>query len=377
MYFKPHKINLVFLGLTFIANLSSSFALAEGDISENAISIPSENLLGGDGSGGGGTHSCLTYSLDKQGHKIIKSGTSELYDLYEARVAHGYNLVNSTGKTANELLNDAMMKIYTANPVYAGAVLDKLKFYTSRKKMLAKKSFNVLNDAHIVFVDQGCSYKQIAQWNDGYNAVVIDSDLYGIFRKSPLNMAALALHEAVYAVERASSGVKDSDKTRKLVGQAFSDARVDLIKKVNNVFHIKAGHFYSWILKALDGQSHAIVNVGSWQDKLMKTSSVFRSTWTGKLSTSPDNSQVASMASPVEISNGTVVIEYGFYQSEREVESPLRIHFQIYEDARLPVYSRVISKNELDNNGRVDGNLVLALPYETAMGQTIDSLTLD
>ena len=327
--------------------------------------------------GGGGTHSCLKYSVDKEGKKFIKSGTSELYDLYEAREAHGYKLVDPVGMSANDLLNKAMLKIYNVNPVYAGAVLDKLKFYTSHKRKLPHKSFNILSDANIAFVDQGCAYMQIAQWRDEYNAIVIDSDLHKIFQKSALNIAALALHEAVYAVERSYSLATDSDRTRKIVGQAFSDANIDLIKKAEIIIPVQAGHFYSWILKALDGEFHSVINVEFWQDQFMKIKSAKNFIWLGELSNKPHGAQIASIASPVELSNGTAVIGYTFYQSGDEKKSTMRLNFEIYEDAHRSIHSKVISKNELNENGRINGNLTLALPYEYAIGQAIRLIDLE
>lgn len=170
-------------------------------------------------SGGGGTHTCLNSDGS------VKS--TELYDLYEAREAYGYKLVDATGKTANQLLVQAVKKIWDAHPLLASQVVQKLVFYSTHKLFLKDKSWDVINDSKQVFIDKGCQYQQIAQWRDRYNTIFVDESLFKIFGLSELNRAALALHEAVYAFARMDGGDVISDGSRTLVAQAFSNAVIE------------------------------------------------------------------------------------------------------------------------------------------------------
>lgn len=175
---------------------------------------------GGATSGGGGTHVCL------KPNGQIKS--AELYDLYEGREAFGLPMINYGQSTAIEILDRAMEKIWNNNPKLASMVMKKINYYVAHQVPKANKQFTVIKDANIVMVDKGCQYQQVAQWQDKYDAVFLDSDLFSIFSKSALNRAALALHEGVYSVARELYHVQDSDDSRKLVAQAFSNAPIDL-----------------------------------------------------------------------------------------------------------------------------------------------------
>ncbi len=192
-------------------------------------------------SGGGGTHTCL----NPDGSVL----SSELYDLYEGREARGYNLVNPAGKTANQLLNEAMKKIYESSPLLAYKVKEYLDYYVGHKTIKENKQLAVINDANILFLDIGCQYQQIAKWQKEYDRIFIDGNLNKVFAKSPLNVAALALHEAVYAYERQQhSETTDSDYSRKLVAEAYSDAEFELKddpKKLYEKIPINIGKEYS------------------------------------------------------------------------------------------------------------------------------------
>ena len=183
---------------------------------------------GGGGTGGGGTHTCLS-------HDGLSTKSVELYDLYEGREARRYKLVDPAGKTANELLNDAMKKIFKASPQLAYAIKEKLDYYVSHKAVVENKEFEVIKDAKIIFIDKGCQYQQIAQWRDDYEAIFIDGSINDLFRQSQLNIAALALHEAIYAYDRENQQAVNSNYTRKLVAQAFSNAEFGEMKFNNQM----------------------------------------------------------------------------------------------------------------------------------------------
>ena len=217
--------------LSFVLQFNAYTAKAQAERGES---------FGGGGTGGGATHYCLKYESEEvMGEngltignfpKLSDASTAELYDLYEAReIRRGYKLINPGKKTANQLLNDAMKKIYAESPLYAYEILKSLKLYSEMKDVVYNKKFNVIKDANIVFTDENCEYREIAQWRGQYEKVFINGNLLELFNKSPLNVAGLALHEAVYHFERATFKATNSDHTRIVVGQSFSDKKLTLI----------------------------------------------------------------------------------------------------------------------------------------------------
>ncbi len=238
--------------ISLIAGLQS-FALAEG---------PGDR-------GGGATHVCY----DETGR--IKS--VELFDLYEAREALGYKLVDPTGKTANELLYNAMVKISKASYGFADKIERYLSEYARITRTVLNKEFDVIKDARIVFVDKNCEYKQIAQWkgrriSEVPAVVYINAELIDIFRRSNLNIAALALHEAIYAFQRDEEGEQYSDRARAIVAKSFSDEPLTeldvsmLNYKFHNIFPPNAS--YTVRLTAVKNNPSAIhIYTGSQHDK--------------------------------------------------------------------------------------------------------------
>lgn len=204
------------------------------------FSVLSAHAEGGGGTGGGGTHVC--FKKDKYGNLIFGRdrkpilNTVELYDLYEAREVRRFSLVDTQGKSANELLNGAVEKIYNENPWYANYLLGFLKFYSKNKYVTQNKQYSVIRDANLVFLDEDCEYRELAQWRSAYESIFINGNLVDIFTGSQLNIAALALHEAVYALERSRKfdGNINSDHARLVVGQAFSTQKsVSLTNDIN------------------------------------------------------------------------------------------------------------------------------------------------
>ena len=115
-----------------------------------AIFITCQSAMSVEGngtSGGGGTHTCLNSD------GTVKS--SEMYDLYEARELKEFKIINPGNKNANELLVDAMKKIWLSDPVFANAVKDKLQYYVEHKKPKTGKEYTIIKDATIVMVDVG------------------------------------------------------------------------------------------------------------------------------------------------------------------------------------------------------------------------------
>ncbi len=210
--------------------LLTAFSLVTG-----TFAAQSAFARGADGSGGGGTHTC--YNADGSIRSTL------LYDFYEGQALRHYKLIQADHKTPLQLLDYAMRKIYSRDPAFARSVLDQLQYYAEHRSVEWNKKFSTLPDAAIVFVDQGCEYRQIAQWRGDFDdTIFIDGNLNQVFSQNALNIAGLALHEAVYAVLRKQDKMTDSDFARDVVAQAFSDQSVDRITDwpkltINNAPH--------------------------------------------------------------------------------------------------------------------------------------------
>ncbi len=231
LYTKDFMKTLKRLHLTTLSIfLSSALQLTAPTVQAQA-----ELTEGGGGTGGGGTHVC--FKSDGQGDLILKKGkpvisSIEFYDLFEAKkVRRNYKVINPGNLTANQLLNEAMKKIYEESPLYAYQILSNLKAYSEMKEVNYNKKFNIIGDANIVFTNNNCEYREIAQWRDQYEKVFINGNLTEIFNRSPLNIAGLALHESIYKFERTHFNATTSDHTREVVGQSFSDKKLTLIPK--------------------------------------------------------------------------------------------------------------------------------------------------
>ncbi len=316
---------------------------------------------GGGGTGGGGTHTCLSFDG-------LSTKSVELYDLYEAREARRYKLVDPAGKTANELLNNAMKKIFKASPAVAYSVKMYLDYYVNHKTVVQNKEFEIIKDAKIIFIDKGCQYQQIAQWHDDYEAVFIDGSINDLFRQSQLNIAALALHEAVYAYERNFLGAKDSNHARKLVAQAFSSAELEKIK----LPHIKNEQ----LIKAnINSQYRIRVNAIK-----SNPNSIFESY--GRLNDCELLNEGASCEFPLEINSAWT---QGWNPSQFSVTAnksePTITRFEVLENG-IPIHTHEVKLNSENKNGNmytyntIDSAFVLIVPYADKIEKDILAYSL-
>lgn len=302
-------------------------------------------FAGGATSGGGGTHTCLGAD-----GSIV---SSELYDFYEGRELREYQLVDPKGKSANELLNDAMEKLYASDPSYAIQVLQKLKYYVAHKKPIYGKHLAVITDANIVLVDEGCQYQQIAQWRDEYQTVFVDGDLEKFFSQSPLNIAGLALHEAIYAVEREKQATH-SDYTRKLVAQLFSNQSVDHRTSATILWSQNPKASYQLQMKALHGSfTGQMVSSGYYLNSGVSGAKVLEagdSAW--------------RLPSQKLDDNGILWLNYFVYAGRNYARGII----DILRDNRS-IYSIVVnsnSENGFDPESERSQNWIIAVPYQAS-----------
>ncbi len=172
-------------------------------------------LAQGMGAGnGGGAHVCPL------------KNTIEVYDIYEGRSRYGLNII-STGnvETEENIIRKAIKKLELQNVTFAHAVSDQIEYLKSLnpKHFLVSDQFDIkpIADANILITDVGCEYRQLANWDDYSNNVLVKGNYYN--EMDEFNHAALKLHEAIYKASRVRLSEKNSDKVRRLVGELLSD----------------------------------------------------------------------------------------------------------------------------------------------------------
>ncbi len=166
----------------------------------------------GNGAGnGGGMHYC-------PGKKI-----QEMYDVYEGRERYRLT-IPSTGFTVPEetIINNAIFKLARENVTFAEAVKKQIVHLASPENFSLDElvKLALVPDANILRVDEGCEYRQLANWDDATNCITVKKSLYNVM--DTFGQAALKLHEAVYKAARLRNGVTDSDIVRRLVAELLS-----------------------------------------------------------------------------------------------------------------------------------------------------------
>lgn len=178
--------------------------------------LVSMNAFAGNEKGnGGGIHFCQA------------DETQELYDIYEGQARYGFT-IRSSNLTVDAQVNKAIEKIKKANP-YIGKEVEKQVSYLRSNHMIirARVTLAPVGDAKILLVDQGCAYKQLANWDEVSGNLIVSKDYFD--RMDNTNKAALYVHEALYKVGRVlnllpieEDGTTTSDTIRRMVGEIFS-----------------------------------------------------------------------------------------------------------------------------------------------------------
>lgn len=114
------------------------------------------------------------------------------------------------------------MKLANNNPSFAFEVKQQINKLMNPLNFRIKDrlSLKPVPDANILMVDEGCTYQQLANWDDVTDAVFVKNEYFKTF--SNLNKAALYLHEAIYKVARVRASAKNSDEVRRLVAEILS-----------------------------------------------------------------------------------------------------------------------------------------------------------
>lgn len=162
-----------------------------------------------EGGNGGGAHYCPSRSFQ------------EVYDIYEGY--NRYNIAPTNKKLSmREHINRAIKRIKHTD-YRSGLQVEEAVNYLFNGHFLVRPNIRLvlIPDANILITDEGCTYKQLANWDDVSGNVIVDGKLYS--QLDELNKAALYIHEAVYKVARDSYGDENSDRVRKIVAYALSE----------------------------------------------------------------------------------------------------------------------------------------------------------
>ncbi len=160
----------------------------------------------GDKGNGGGVHLCP--------NKI------SMYDVFEAESRYGLDIYRG-GVTTQDYINRAMAKVYNRAPFFHHVLQQNLAYLKSHLVIKDNIILTPVQDANILFVEEGCEYKQLANWDDLSGNILVQGKLFK--KLSPLDEAAFYMHEAVYKMMRDAYGEVNSDLSRKMVGGMISD----------------------------------------------------------------------------------------------------------------------------------------------------------
>jgi hypothetical protein len=173
------------------------------------------SFAGNEKGNGGGVHFC---GVEER---------LELYDIYEAQARYGYKIVDKKLSVENTL-QFAVDKISKNNSFIGRKVKEQIDYLKNSHMIVrAKVKLTPIGDANILLTDEGCSYKQLANWDEVSGNLIIKKEYFD--QMDNLNKAAFLIHETLYKVgrdlnllEQAEDGSTTSDTVRMIVGEIFS-----------------------------------------------------------------------------------------------------------------------------------------------------------
>ena len=161
---------------------------------------------------GGGVHFCSTRN------------TIEVYDVYEAFNRYGLNIISTKNSVPEAVvIENAILKIEKENYTFGKAVREQILYLQNPNNFIIRDGIKLtlVKDANILMTDEGCEYRQLANWDDVSNKIFVKGTLYRAMDE--FNHAAIKLHEAIYKASRIRKGENNSDLVRRLVGELLSD----------------------------------------------------------------------------------------------------------------------------------------------------------
>lgn len=185
------------------------------------LSLLSLAAVASDKGNGGGVHLCPNNKI-------------QFYDLYEGYTRYNFQLPESN-LPIDAYINRALLKIRNVSPWLESKIKAQIS-YLQDGHFLLRSNLNLflIDDINLLAVDIGCSYQQIANWDEFSGNVLVKQEYYNSI--SNLDKAGLILHEAIYKVMREENNQTNSDLSRKLVGDALSVRKKLIYAKDYKVF---------------------------------------------------------------------------------------------------------------------------------------------
>lgn len=169
-------------------------------------------FAGGDKGNGGGVHTC-------------SDGSVEMYDLFEGRVRYGFKPVSNL-ETKEAYIDRALAKIHNTDPGFEWKVREQLAYLNTHVRLSDEVVLTPVGDANILLIGKGCSYQQLANWDEVTGNIFVEQKLFE--KMTPRNVAAFYIHEAIYKVLRELRISKTSDLARQIVADVFDQSPVML-----------------------------------------------------------------------------------------------------------------------------------------------------
>lgn len=163
----------------------------------------------GGGNGGGGV-SC--------------GSTFESADLYEGRIRYRYRpLPGRTNWSRQEWYGYILARLEKVQPEMKKGIEELLNHIEDTVE-IHPLSISDSGDASFIFLEEGCSYEQIAVWDNVTDRLHIDEPSLSRF-STPRDEAGLFIHEAVYKYARKIFPrlVKNSERSRQVVAWLMSE----------------------------------------------------------------------------------------------------------------------------------------------------------
>ncbi len=172
-------------------------------------------FAGNEKGNGGGIHLCEGQT------------THEFYDIYEAQARYGYKIIDRK-LSMDGYIQFALNKITKTNPYIGRKVKEQLDYLKDGHMIIRPKAkLTPVGDANILVTDEGCTYKQLANWDEVSGNLIAKKEYYDSM--DALNKAAFRIHETLYKVgrdldllEKDKDGNSTSDDVRRMVGEIFS-----------------------------------------------------------------------------------------------------------------------------------------------------------
>lgn len=154
---------------------------------------------------GGGVHYCE--------NKVT------VYDLYEGRVRYDIDVIEQEELDKEQTISFALEKVGKRNKRLKKLITEKI---VEVEKKLSVRDIEIERtlDADSLYHDNGCEYKQAANWDDEIDKIIVAKYIWE--KLTPFQKGVLLFHEAAYGVARDKSDAQTSTKVRKFVAEIFS-----------------------------------------------------------------------------------------------------------------------------------------------------------